>query len=131
MIFIAMGIFGVWLDMATAMIASVAVGVAVDDTIHIYHGFKRRVQAGRGPVLAVVRTFRQAGRAVIATTLVLCAQLVMLGGSDFVPTAEFGLLTALGLAVAILFDILFFPAVLILLHTRERPARAGVTASSR
>ncbi len=39
LIFMIMGLLGIWLDMATAMIASVAVGVAVDDTIHRYHGY--------------------------------------------------------------------------------------------
>ncbi|MCP4126618.1 MAG: RND transporter, partial [Gammaproteobacteria bacterium] len=57
LIFIIMGMFGIWLDMATAMIASVAVGIAVDDTIHVYHGFIHRVRQGTRPVAAMVRTY--------------------------------------------------------------------------
>ena len=71
LIFIVMGLFGLWLDMATAMIASIAVGIAVDDTIHLYHGYNKRIKAGIHPVQALVRTYRQAGRAVVSTTIIL------------------------------------------------------------
>ncbi|OOG27245.1 RND transporter [Thioalkalivibrio denitrificans] len=118
-IFSIMGLLGIWLDMATAMIASVAVGIAVDDTIHVYHGYRRRVKAGLSPVWALARTYQQAGRAVTATTLVLCGQFLLLSTSQFVPTIEFGVLTAVGLVTALLFDLLFLPALLIVLARRR------------
>ncbi|MBK1691600.1 MMPL family transporter [Ectothiorhodospira mobilis] len=121
LIFVVMGTFGIWLDMATAMIAAVAVGIAVDDTIHILHGYRSRRQTGASPAWAIARTFRHAGRAVVATTLVLVAQFLLLGLSAFQPTAAFGLLTALGLVAALLFDLLVLPAMLILMaRTRLR-----------
>jgi len=112
LIFIIMGAAGIWLDMATAMIASVAVGIAVDDTIHIYHGYRSRRKTGTSPVWALGRSYRQAGRAVTATTLVLCAQFLLLAGSQFIPTAQFGLLTAIGLVAALVFDLLLLPAMI-------------------
>ncbi len=115
LMFIAMGLFGIWLDMATAMIASVAVGVAVDDTIHIYHNYRRRRDAGASRVWALARTYRHAGRAVTATTLILCTQFMLLGASQFLPTVYFGLLTALGLVAALVFDLLLLPAILVVL----------------
>jgi predicted RND superfamily exporter protein len=122
LIFIVMGLFGIWLDMATAMIASVAVGIAVDDTIHIYHGFIHRVRRGIQPVTALVRTYRQAGRAVMTTTVILCAQFLVLTLSQFVPTTHFGMLTTIGLLAALLFDLLLLPALLILIYGwRNRP----------
>ncbi|MCB1672079.1 MAG: MMPL family transporter, partial [Pseudomonadales bacterium] len=45
-IFALMGLLGIWLDMATAMIASVAVGIALDDTIHILHGYLEHRRTG-------------------------------------------------------------------------------------
>ena len=119
LIFIVMGVFGLWLDMATAMIASVAVGIAVDDTIHVYHGFISRVRRGISPVAALVRTYRQAGRAVMITTLILSAQFMVLTLSQFVPTTHFGLLTSIGLVAALLFDLLLLPALLIMIHARH------------
>ena len=59
------GDFGIWLDMATAMVASVAVGIALDDTIHILHGYVERRNAGCSSTWAIARTLRQRGRAVI------------------------------------------------------------------
>lgn len=120
LIFILMGGLGIWLDMATVMIASVAVGIAVDDTIHVFHGYSKRVAAGVRPSWALARTYRQAGRAITATTLVLSAQFFLLFSSAFVPTAEFGLLTTIGLLAALIFDLLLLPAILILLTGKRK-----------
>ncbi len=118
-IFILMGGLGIWLDMATAMIASVAIGVAVDDTIHVFHGYRERVKKGCGVVFALVRTYSQAGRAVMATTVVLSAQMLLLSFSSFIPTIEFGVLTAIGLVAALFFDLLVLPALLVLLSKKR------------
>ncbi len=120
-IFIMMGLFNIYLDLATAMIASVAVGIAIDDTIHVYHGFVHRVNQGLSPVLAMVRTYRQAGRAVMTTTIILCAQFLLLLASEFVPMGHFGALASTGLVAALLFDLILLPAILILLfHSRHK-----------
>lgn len=119
LIFIVMGAFSISLDLATAMIASVAVGIAVDDTIFLYHGFISRVKQGNSPALALARTYKQAGRAVMTTTAVLCTQFLLLTGSLFVPMGHFGLLTATGLITALLFDLLLLPALLMLVFNRK------------
>lgn len=124
LIFIFMGIFGIWLDMATAMIASVAAGIAVDDTIHVFHGFIKRVKAGSRPVAALVRTYRQAGRAVLTTTIILSAQFMVLVTSEFIPTGNFGLLTSIGLVAALLFDLMLLPAILVFIYEpKSRPKK--------
>jgi len=121
LIFIVMGAAGIWLDMATAMVASIAVGIAVDDTIHVYHGFHKRIRRGISPVLALARTYRSAGRAVVTTTLILSAQFLILLWSNFIPTGNFGLLTTIGLVTALLFDLLLLPALLIIIHGKNSP----------
>jgi predicted RND superfamily exporter protein/transposase-like protein len=127
LIFILMGAFGIWLDMATAMIASVAVGIAVDDTLHVYHGFRDRLARGVNPVMALARSYRHAGRAVVVTTIILSAQFLILTSSNFVPTRNFGLLTTVGLLAALLFDLLLLPALLIALHGHASPVAAWVS----
>jgi len=119
LIFIVMGAAGIWLDMATAMIASIAVGIAVDDTIHVYHGFRHRVSLGIDPLIAMVRSYREAGRAVVVTTIILSAQFLILVFSDFVPTRNFGLLTTVGLFAALVFDLVLLPALLIVFYGRN------------
>lgn len=121
LIFIAMGALGIWLDMATAMIASVAVGIAVDDTIHVYHGFRHRISRGVSPLIAMARGYREAGRAVVVTTIILSAQFLILVTSDFVPTRNFGLLTTVGLVAALLFDLLLLPALLMIFYGDRSP----------
>ena len=77
-IFIMMGIFGIWLDMATAMIASVAIGIAVDDTIHLFHAYKKRIDKGCSVVYSIVQSYYKTGRALIVTTIILCSQFFLL-----------------------------------------------------
>ena len=124
LIFALMATFGIWLDMATAMVASVAVGIALDDTIHILHGYVERRRAGCSSTWAIARTLRQRGRAVIATTVILVAQFMLLAASGFQPTSIFGWLTAFGLLVALVFDLLVLPAILIAARS-YLPARPG------
>jgi predicted RND superfamily exporter protein len=115
-----MGVLGIWLDMATAMVASVAIGIAIDDTIHLLHGVQAQRERGRGPITAIARSVRHRGRALVATTLVLCAQFLLMALSPFQPTAVFGLLTALTLAMALLFDLLVLPAIALILLRGEK-----------
>jgi hypothetical protein len=131
LIFIVMGFTGIWLDMATAMIASVAVGIAVDDTIHVYHGYSSRMKAGSRPVQALARTYRQAGRAVMTTTIILSAQFMILTVSLFQPTTHFGLLTSIGLWAALIFDLLLLPSILILLARFKPIGKFSRTTSRR
>ncbi len=113
-IFATMGIIGITLDIGTAIISSVALGIAVDDTIHIYDGYYRRIKKGVRPLVALVRTYRFNGRAITATTIILCAQYFLLASSDFIPTYQFGLMTGIGLIAALIFDIIFLPALIAL-----------------
>ncbi len=114
LIFIIMGAAGIWLDMATALIASVTVGIAVDDTIHVFYGYRARRRAGAGITGALVTTYRHAGRAVVITTVILVGQFLLLTTSDFIPTVQFGLLTAIGLMAALALDLLFLPALIVI-----------------
>lgn len=126
-ILIVLGAFGLSLNVVTAMIAAIVLGVAVDDTIHLYHGYQYRLAAGLGHTRALLQTYRHAGRAVTATTLILGAQMLWLVFSDFTPTSTFGLLTATGIAAAWVFDLLVLPAILTLLHERRRIERCHAT----
>ncbi|MCK7583162.1 MAG: MMPL family transporter [Chromatiales bacterium] len=128
-IFIVMGAFHIDLNMATALIASVAVGIAVDDTVHFYHGYQRRRVQGLPTSWALARTYHQVGRACVATTIILSAQFAVLTFSDFRPVAQFGLLTCIGLWAALLFDLLLLPAILVLI-AKARDWRVAVKTTS-
>lgn len=113
-VFILMGTLGVYLDMATVLIASVLLGITVDDTIHFFHQYLERRHKGSSVVFALARSFEASGRAVVAISLLLVAQFFLLVGSDFQPTAHFGLLTATGLLAGQIFELLLLPALIVL-----------------
>ncbi|MEO7244331.1 MAG: MMPL family transporter [Rubrivivax sp.] len=113
-IFVLMGGLGIHLDLATVMIAGVVLGITVDDTIHLYHGYLQRRRAGIGPMLAIARSFEASGRAVLAISVVLIAQFALLAGSAFVPTSNFGLMTAVGMFAGQMAELLLLPALLVL-----------------
>ncbi len=124
-IFVVMGSTGIALDVATVLIAGVILGITVDDTIHLYHGYLHRIRNGVSPVFAIIRSVESSGRAVIAISIVLIAQFSLLGLSDFRPTAHFGTLCAVGLFAGQVFELLLMPA---LLGIKLRKPQTGVTA---
>lgn len=111
-IFVVMGATGITLDVATVLIAGVILGITVDDTIHLYHGYLHRIRHGVSPVFAIIRSVESSGRAVIAISVILIAQFSLLGLSDFRPTAHFGMLCAVGLFAGQVFELLLMPALL-------------------
>lgn len=113
-VFMLMAALAIPLDMATALIACIAVGIAIDDTVHTYANSQNHLARGATITRALAKTYREAGRAVTITTIILCSQFLLLAGSSFIPTREFGLLTGFGLALAFLFDLLLMPSLLVL-----------------
>lgn len=118
-IFVVMGAMGIPLDMATSLIAAVILGITVDDTIHLYHSYKHRLEIGCSHTYALARSFEASGRAVLAVTLVLVAQFGFLMGSKFIPTSDFGMLAAIGLVSGQIFELLLLPALLVLRHRHQ------------
>ncbi|MEW5771034.1 MAG: MMPL family transporter [Pseudomonadota bacterium] len=113
-VFILMGTLGIYLDMATVLIASVLLGITVDDTIHFFHQYQERRHKGFGVVFSLARSFDAAGKAVVAISLLLVTQFLLLVGSHFQPTVHFGLLTATGLLAGQVFELLLLPALVVL-----------------
>jgi len=107
-----MGWLGIPIDGFTVMIASVAIGIGVDDTIHYLHHLRRELAAGHPLSEATRRTAVAVGRPVVATSVVLALGFWVFCLSDFVGTRNFGLLTGITVLVALYGDLLVFPAAL-------------------
>ncbi len=127
-VFVVMALSGIALDMATALIAGVAVGVAVDDTIHLVESYAGLMKRGRSHAYALLHTLRASGKACALNMLIISSQFALLLSSDFVPTNHFGFMTALGLFTAALFELLLLPA-LFTLCARGRWWRALIDRS--
>ncbi len=112
-IFGLMGHGGVLVDIGTMMTASVAMGVAVDDTIHFLTWFREYIDRGLNRVEAVIETFRRVGAPMIQTTCVGGLGLFVFSLSTFAPTQRFGVLMLVLLVTATIGDLLLFPALLV------------------
>jgi len=114
-----MGLAGIRLDVATVTITAIVIGIAVDDTIHYLYRFRTELARCAGDhAEAVRRTSATAGRAIWATTLILCLGFSVLAGASVKSVSYFGLLTALALAVAVVGDLLVLPALLVSLKPK-------------
>lgn len=111
-IFGAMGWLGILVDVGTMMTASVALGVAVDDTLHYLTWFRRGLSAGRDHREAAIFAYRCCATAMTQTTLVAGLGLAVFAFSTFTPTQRFGVLMLVLLGVALVGDLIYLPALL-------------------
>ena len=103
------------IDMFSMMVGVIAMGLAVDDTIHLVHGFRRDLSELGDVRLALDRTLRTTGRALLIASVVLSAGFSVFALSSMNNLADFGLLVSFAIAVAFLLDVSVTPALLTLL----------------
>lgn len=108
-----LGWLGIPIDIGSIMTASVAMGIAVDDTLHFLTFYQRQMDIGAGNTRAVLSAFRHCGRAMIQTTLICGVGLAIFGFSDFIPTARFAWMMVVLLAAALVGDLILLPALLL------------------
>jgi predicted RND superfamily exporter protein len=109
-----MGWVGVPLDAFTLLVGSIAIGLAVDDTIHFMHNFRRYYERSGDLRGAVRETLSSTGQALLFTTLVLCAGFFLYMLASMNSLFHFGLLTGFTIAVAFVADVLLAPALMAL-----------------
>lgn len=132
-IFGMMGHGNFLVDIGTMMTASVAMGVAVDDTIHFLTWFRDHIDRGMTRVEAVIETYRRVGPAMTQTTIVGGLGLFVFALSTFTPTQRFGTLMLVLLAAALVGDLILLPALLagpLGRWFKPRPPAAGVNPST-
>jgi predicted RND superfamily exporter protein len=100
------------IDIGTMMTASVAMGIAVDDTIHFLSWFRQNLDAGLSRIDAIIETYRRVGPAMTQTTLVGGLGLFVFALSTFTPTQRFGTLMLVLLGIALIGDLVLLPALL-------------------
>jgi len=107
-----MGWLGLELSMATALIASIAIGLAVDDTIHYLFRYNREFRKDLDDRRALRETLGQVGRPIFFTTLTICVGFSVLIFSNFQPTAVFGVMMAITLVSALIGDLILLPSLM-------------------
>ncbi|MFD1552723.1 efflux RND transporter permease subunit [Putridiphycobacter roseus] len=114
-----LGYLGIDLKVSTAIIFTIAFGIAVDDTIHFMSKFKLELNKGKPFLYALKRTYLSTGRAIILTTLIICAGFLLLLFSDFLGTFYIGLLISLTLVFALLADLVLLPVLILLFYGKK------------
>lgn len=126
--------FGVWglgvgvVNMAAAAVFSISLGIVVDDTVHFISKYRRaREVKGLSPEEAIYYAFDHVGSALIVTTVVLVIGFGLLMMSDFGLNSTAGLLTAITIAIALVFDFLILPPILMFFDRGDKRAAAGAS----
>jgi predicted RND superfamily exporter protein len=117
----AMG-FGVWsfisgeVNMALSVVISITLGIVVDDTVHFLSKYQHAKQDGLNTEQSLLFAFKNVSTALVTTTLVLALGFLVLVFSDFTLNSHMGLLTAIVISFALVIDLIFLPAFILLLE---------------
>ena len=106
------------LDMFTLLIGSIAIGLAVDDTIHFMHNFRRYYLEPGNLQEAMEQTFFTTGKAMVITTLVLALGFFAYIAANIISVQNFGIITASVIIFALLSDLLLAPALMVVAAKR-------------
>ncbi len=107
------------LQYATIAVFSIGLGLAVDDTIHFLTAFRRDYKNDVPVELAVRRSLRLVGTALLTTTVLLVAGFGTLGLSELPMLRLFGYLCCVCFAIALIADLFLLPSILVLLFRKR------------
>jgi predicted RND superfamily exporter protein len=110
--------FGIPFDMFSMLVGAIALGLAVDDTVHFMHNFNRYRLEGKNVDEATRLTLIGTGRAIIVTSIVLSLGFLVLLSANMTNMFNFGVLTASAIFVALIADFLLIPAIMKLLEKK-------------
>ena len=122
-IFTILGLLS-WLNISirppTAMTFSVALGIAVDDSLHFLLRYRKELSNGLSRLDAIKSTILHTGSALLITTSVLVAGFSILLFSAFLPTYQFGFLSAAMISTALICDLTLLPALCLILPNPDK-----------
>ena len=120
LLFGIMGWLNIPLDIMTITIAAIAIGIAVDDTIHFIHRFEDEFKLDHNYVNAMKRAHNGIGHAMYYTTLIIVIGFSILMLSNLVPTIYFGLLTVIIMINVLAADLILLPKLLLIFKPYEK-----------
>ena len=108
-----MGLLGIPLNITTALVATIAIGIAVDDTVHHMVTYSRQLKEHHDQKIAMFNTLRSQGRPIIYVSLALAASFLTLTFSSQPATVLFGLLSALCMLLALAGELMLTPVLML------------------
>jgi hypothetical protein len=113
-----MGFFGITLDIATALISSVMIGVGIDYTIHFLWRFKKERSKGVDHKEAAFITLTTTGRGIIINALSVIIGFLALTLSSFEPLKYFGILVVISITTCLICALVLIPSIVVLRKPR-------------
>lgn len=120
-----MGWFGLPINIATAMLASVAMGMTIDSSLLYIYRFRQERQSGLDFAAAIERTHASTGLALVVANIALVLGFAVLAWSRFIPLVHFGILTGLALIGGLVGNLLLLPLLLSLAPGIRGPTPTG------
>lgn len=109
---IFMSLLNIPLDVSTAMITPIMLGIAMDDTIHLVHKYRKSQRIQGTPELRMNNAMHYTGGALLSTTIALVGGFLIIASSATPSVSDFGALCAVTVAIALITDIFYLPALL-------------------
>ncbi len=117
-----MGYVGIDIDLSNLLIASIIIGIAVDDTVHYLHQYKVGYKIEANVETAIQHALHHAGRAIVSTSVVLTLGFGVFLASRLISIQRFGLLIGFACMLAVVVDLILTPALLRVLYAKKAPA---------
>jgi predicted RND superfamily exporter protein len=109
------------------MISSIALGIAVDDTIHYLARYRKELKGTGDRSQAMRSTMLHTGRAIFFTSIVMAGGFWVICMSDFRPNIYLGLLTGVSMVAALLGDLLLLPICVEIFGSRKQTSLISET----
>ena len=129
-VFGVMGYFDIPLDLHTLLVIPIIIGIAVDDTIHFLTHFRIEYARSADVASAIAGAMREAGQAIVFTSLVLALGYLVFLVSVNKGFGYFGFLSSVAIMTALLADLVLLPALLRVVYARRPALAAGNVASA-
>jgi len=113
-----MGVFGIELNMATALLSSIMIGVGVDYTIHFLWRYRQERQDGRAPEAAAIITLTTTGRGIVFNALSVIIGFSVLMISGFMPVRFFSFLVVVSIFSCLVGALVLIPALCLVIKPR-------------
>tara|TARA_B100000497_G_scaffold120676_1_gene149423 strand:- start:14058 stop:16256 length:2199 start_codon:yes stop_codon:yes gene_type:complete len=114
-----MGLTGISLNIATVLVASVALGIGIDYSIHIISHFNESYKKSQDLYASIQESILISGNAIIINVISVSAGFLILVFSEMVPLQYFGLLIALSMVSSCLGALTLLPSILILMNRNK------------
>jgi len=115
-----MGWLNIPMNLFTMLVGNIAIGLAVDDTIHFMHNFRRYFEESKDAKLAVMETLHTTGRAMLVTSCVLSIGFFIFMFATMNNLIQFGFLTGLAIILALLADYFIGPALMVVVNRPKK-----------